>query len=138
MTLKFTATDVYQILKQADIPTKNIGNIYCMARFLKTREYYRCIKSTDDNIKKFIIDIATEEYKNQIPINQMVPDEYIHNSIPYREAEYLTMSLKQLTSELNELINRRFTRNCYDKFEYLTFIELCKNELEKRIAITEQ
>lgn len=30
---KFTATDVYNILKQAKISTEEIGDIFCMAYF---------------------------------------------------------------------------------------------------------
>lgn len=102
--------------------------------FLTTRNYYRDIEPTDDNLKTFIINVAKGEYKNKIPIEQMIPDEYIHISTLYREAQYLTMSLEQLKYELNDLLNRRFGRNCYDKYEYSDFIKLCKNELQKRIA----
>ena len=136
MTLEFTVTQIYNIVKQAGISTDKLGDIVCMAKFLATREYYRDIEPTDENIKNFILSVATEEYKNQIPADQMVPLQYIHNSTLYSEAKYLTMSLAQLENELSELLSRRFGRNCYDKYEYCTFIELCKNEIEKRLEAT--
>ena len=135
MPLKnFTATDVYNILKRAEISTEELGDIVCLAYFLVTRDYYRDIEPTDENLKSFIIDVATGEYKNQIPLEQMIPIEYIHISTLYSEAQYLTMSLEQLEHELSELLSRRFSRNCYDKYEYSDLIELCKNEIQKRVA----
>lgn len=131
---KFTASDVYNILKQAEISTQELGDIVCMAHFLVTRDYYRDIEPTEKNLKLFIIDVATGEYKNQIPLEQMVPTEYIHISTLYSEAKYLTMSLEQLEHELSELLSRRFSRNCYNKYEYNDFIDLCKNEIQKRVT----
>jgi len=82
--------------------------------------------------------VATGEYKNQIPFEQMIPVEYIHISALYWKAKCLIMSVEQLKHELNELLNQRFGRNCYDKYEYSTLIEFCKNELKKITAATKK